>query len=152
MRDADLVGPETDLTFCDRHEATLAHTMTPIEAWNKMTAGPAPLLKAAFWLRDTISAPFGVERSGGFTGRNVTDPQVGDKLDFFVIERLEGDILSLTARDTHLDVMACLTLSETQAAITTSVITHNWFGRVYMLPVSIAHPIITRRMIRILET
>ncbi|MBB5516845.1 hypothetical protein FHS89_002887 [Rubricella aquisinus] len=148
MRVADLVGPEDALDFCDCHRIALAAPITSIAAWDRMTRGPAPLLKAAFWLRDTISAPFGVRKSGGFAGRRGADPRVGEMLDFFLIERLEDDILSLTARDSHLDVMACLTLTGTEAAITTSVITHNRFGRAYMLPVGIAHPFVVRAMLR----
>jgi hypothetical protein len=148
MRQADIVGPPDALDFCDCHRGALAAPITPIAAWDQMTRGPAPLLRVAFWLRDTISAPFGVRRSGGFAGRRSAEPGQGDMLDFFLIERLEDDILSLTARDSHLDVMACLTLTETHAAITTSVITHNRFGRAYMLPVGIAHPFVVRAMLR----
>jgi hypothetical protein len=56
-------------------------------------------------LRDAISARFGVKRIGGFSGGLLKVSQVGGHLDFFLIERLVDTMMTLTARDRHLDVM-----------------------------------------------
>lgn len=51
----------------------------------------------------------------------------------------------LTERDRHLDVMICLSIADRVLTITSSVITHNTFGRLYMLPVGPAHKLIVNR-------
>ncbi|WP_216825471.1 DUF2867 domain-containing protein [Kiloniella sp. EL199] len=55
---------------------------------------------------------------------------------------MSPNVLTLTVRDKHLDVMTCITTDGTKLTITSSVKTHNLFGRIYMLPVSIAHRLI----------
>ena len=111
-------------------------------------AKPLPGLGLAIKLRDAISARFGVARIGGFSGAIVEAPQVGDHLDFFLIEHISDTVLSLTARDRHLDVMTCVTVEGVRLAITASVVTHNWFGRLYMIPVAQAHRLIVWAMLR----
>lgn len=66
----------------------------------------------------------------------------GDYLDFFLVEHSAPDMLVLTARDRHLDVMICLSIVDRVLTITSSVVTHNLFGRIYMLPVGPAHKLI----------
>ncbi len=73
---------------------------------------------------------------------------MGERLDFFLVERAEPDLLVLTERDRHLDVMTCLSTAGREVAITSSVITHNLYGRAYMVPVGIAHRLIVRTMLR----
>ncbi len=103
---------------------------------------PVPFLKSAFKIRDAIAARFGVKRIGGFSNTPVTHVEVGDKLDFFLIEDITPHRLTLTERDTHLDVMTCVTAQDGRVTITSSVLTHNWFGKVYMWPVAPAHKLI----------
>ena len=111
-------------------------------------ANPLPLLGTAFRLRDAIAARFGVRRIGGFSTGAVGQPQVGDMLDFFVVERSDPDALTLTDRDRHLDVMIAVVSHGCDFSITASVITHNRFGRVYMWPVGPVHRLIVRAMLR----
>ena len=113
-----------------------------------MTAQPLPLLRQAFQLRDAIAARFGVKRIAGFSGRRATDPQVGEKLDFFLVERSDAQYLTLTERDRHLDVMIAVSTVGQVLTITASVKTHNAFGRAYMLPVAPAHKLIVWLMLR----
>ena len=65
------------------------------------------------------------------------------------------DMLVLTERDRHLDVMICLSISERVFTITSSVVTHNAFGRAYMVPVGQVHKLIVnsdlKRLKRTLE-
>lgn len=143
-----LIAPRAELAYLDSQSVTLPAPITALEAWRLVMAQPLPGLRAAFWLRDAISARFGVARIGGFSGAVVGVPQVGDHLDFFMIEHIDDQVLSLTARDKHLDVMTCLTVEGTQLAITASVVTHNRFGRLYMVPVAPAHKVIVWAMLR----
>jgi hypothetical protein len=141
------LGPAASLDYYDSQSVTLAHPVTPLEGWNIIMASPQPVLRAAFAVRDVISARFGVKRIGGFSGALVREVAVGDYLDFFLVEDAETDHLVLTERDRHLDVMTCISCEGPVLTITSSVVTHNLFGRAYMLPVGIAHRVIVRGML-----
>ncbi len=132
------------LDFFDNQSVRLSKQITPLEAWGAIMARPMPVLKFAFWIRDVISSLFGVEKVVGFAGTIPQTAQVGDKLDFFLIEHISQDVLTLTARDVHLDVMTCISTINNVLTITTSVETHNAFGRIYMIPVAPIHKIIVR--------
>ncbi len=148
MPDPDLVAPPAALAFYDRQTLALPRPMTPAEVWNRINARPLPLLRLAFWLRDAISARFGVARIGGFSGRAVAEPKVDERLDFFLVERSDPGILTLSARDRHLETITCVTTSGRAVAITSSVVLRNRFGRVYMIPVAPAHRLIVWLMLR----
>lgn len=66
----------------------------------------------------------------------------GDRLDFFLVEHSTHDTSVLTERDRHLDVMICIRTSGCRLSITASVVTHNAFGRLSMVPVGPAHQLI----------
>lgn len=146
--EADLVAPREALNFLNSRGVDLPRQVTALEAWNLIMSQPLPGLKLAFQVRDAISALFGVERISGFSGETPAAPQVGDKLDFFLIERIEPEILTLSARDRHLETIACVTTHGGRLAITSSVKTHNFFGRLYMLPVGPAHKLIVNLMLK----
>jgi len=147
----ELVAPRADLNFFDQQSVVVSDPMTPLEAWTRIMAVPLPFMATAFKLRDAISARFGVKRIGGFSGAAPGFVQVGDKLDFFVVETLTDHVMSLSERDRHLDVLTRVTCVENTVTITSSVKVHNWFGRIYMLPVGPAHRMIVRRMLRTLS-
>jgi hypothetical protein len=144
----DLVAAPEALAY--RHASSLAlpREMAPIEVWNLMMAKPLPLIGLAFRIRDAISARFGVKAIGGFSGGRHADPKVGEKLDFFLVERNDPEALTLTERDRHLDVMISVTTGNRLLTVTASVLTHNWFGRFYMLPVGPAHRLIVWALMR----
>ena len=147
----DLVAPRDQLAYYDRQTLTLPHPMTPLQVWQAMMARPLPLIGLAFRIRDAIASRFGVKRIAGFSGAPVTEVAPGDRRDFFLVERSTPTALTLTERDRHLDVMIAVTVDGCDLAITASVITHNTFGRAYMLPVAPAHKLIVRAMIRRLK-
>lgn len=144
----DLVAAPGRLDFFDSQSIPLQRPLAALEAWNLQMARPLPGMALAFRIRDAISVRFGVQRIGGFSGRRRAQVAPGDRLDFFRVERAEPEVLTLTARDRHLDVMTCLTTTGGRLAITSSVVTHNGFGRAYMLPVGPAHRLIVRAMLR----
>ena len=146
-----LLGPLEVLDYFDSQTRHLPRPTTPLEAWDIIMAHPQPVLKWAFRIRDMISARFGVQKIGGFSGKPTGAIKVGDRLDFFTVEGVSADALILTARDRHLDVMTCVSVAGAAITITSSVITHNGFGRAYMLPVGPAHRLIVRGMLRCLE-
>ena len=146
-----LVAPRAALVYYDRQAVTLPRALGPVEAWNRIMAAPLPGMALAFRLRDAISARFGVQRIGGFSGRKVCEPRLGERLDFFLVEGVSAEQLVLTARDRHLDVMISVDVAGAELAITASVVTHNRFGRFYMLPVAPAHRLIVWLMLRRLK-
>ena len=146
-----ILAPAKELDFLDTQSIVLPAPVTPLQAWNLMHARPLPGMKLAFWLRDTISACFGVKRIGGFSGQPHTSVHAGDRLDFFLVEAVSEDVLTLTARDRHLDVMTCITCNSGVLSVTSSVKTHNWFGRAYMVPVRPAHKLIVAATLKRLQ-
>lgn len=116
-----------------------------------MTAEPGLLIRLAFRTRDAISSLFGVKRIGGFSGARRETVNAGEQLDFFLVEHSAPDMLILTERDRHLDVMICLSITDCVFTITSSVVTHNVFGRIYMLPVGLAHKLIVNSDLRRLK-
>ena len=148
MTSTDLAAPRAALNFFHASSAELPEPMTALDAWNRIMERPLPGLALAFRIRDAISARFGVKPIGGFTGRPVSQPQVGETLDFFLIERIAPDILTLSGRDSHLDVVTCITVANGRLTITSSVKVHNLFGRLYMIPVAPVHRLIVLAMLR----
>ena len=146
-----LLAPLAELDYYDSQSVQLRRAVTPLEAWNRIMTQPMPLMSAAFRVRDAISALFGVKRAGGFSGERVESVEVGDHLDFFLVEGISSDALILTARDRHLDVMTTLSVAGRRVTITASVVAHNAFGRAYMLPVGPAHRLIVRGMLKRLK-
>ncbi|WP_369927566.1 DUF2867 domain-containing protein [Leisingera sp. XS_AS12] len=137
-----VLAPKAELDFFDTRSIDLPRPVTPLEAWRLMHARPLPGLRMAFWLRDAISARFGVRRIGPISGATPRQLSPGDKLDFFLVEAISDRILTLTVRDRHLDVMTCLSSHNGGLTVTSSVKTHNLFGRAYMVPVRPAHKLI----------
>ncbi len=142
-----VLGPVSELNYFDTQSTVLPRDIHALDAWNAIMARPQPILKAAFWIRDTISSLFGVRRIGGFSGRQTSSVHVGDHLDFFLVEHAEPDCLVLTERDRHLDVMTCISTQGAQVAVTSSVRVHNLYGHIYMIPVGVAHRWIVRNML-----
>lgn len=146
-----LLGPRNTLDYFNQLSRDLPRSLTPLEAWNLMFATPLPGLSLAFAVRDRLSSLFGVRRVGGFSHQPRHRVSPGDHLDFFLVEQVDDTHLVLTERDRHLDVMTTLTCVDRRILVTSSVITHNLFGRVYMIPVALAHPIIVKATLRRLQ-
>ena len=144
---AVLVAKRGRLDFFDSQSVPLPRRMTAITAWNLVMSQPLPGMALAFGVRHALSAPFGVKRIGGFSGRSAAEPRVGAMLDFFLVEQSTPETLVLTARDKHLDVMTCVQTAGRRLTITSSVVTHNAFGRAYMLPVAPVHRFFVARML-----
>lgn len=146
------LAPVSELYYFDSQSILIEKPLTALEAWNIAMANPLPLMSLAFKIRDAVSAPFGVKRIGGFSSVRQGSVSVGEKLDFFVVEYVTPDALVLTERDTHLDVMTCISTVDKKVTITSSVVVHNTFGRIYMVPVGIAHKVIVRSTLNRLQS
>lgn len=143
--------PLPDLDYYDTRSILLPAAITPLEAWSLMTGDPGLPMRLAFRTRDAISSLFGVKRIGGFSGEKRETVRPGERLDFFLVEHSAPGVLVLTERDRHLDMMLCLSIVDRVLTITSSVITHNTFGRIYMLPVGPVHKLIVGRDLKRLK-
>ena len=141
----------SELDFFDSQTVQLAESINPLDAWGVMMSQSMPLMSLAFRVRDAISSKFGVRKIGGFSNSSKATVAPGEMLDFFLIEYVSEDVLSLSERDTHLDVLTCISRVDKEITITSSVITHNTFGRIYMLPVGPAHKFIVRTYLKRLQ-
>ena len=146
-----VLAPVDSLDYFDSQTVVLTSDISALEAWNLVMEDPQPVLQLAFRMRDIVSKWFGVRSIGGFSGTNKNTANVGDYLDFFLVEHSDDRTLVLTERDRHLDVMTCVSVWEKKLSITSSVIVHNLFGHAYMLPVGIAHKVIVKNMLRRLQ-
>lgn len=150
---AQLIAAPADLDFLHSDSVPLNAPLTALQAYCAMTSHTPAWLAGAFRLRDFISRRFNVADIQGFTPRSPEHvPKVGERLDFFTVEGISDQQLVLTSRDTHLAVMVCMdstvgSESGQRLNVTTSVQCFNAFGRLYMLPVGLAHGPIVRRML-----
>ena len=138
----------SELDYHDSRSVQLPAQITALEAWNLMTAEQGMPMRLAFRTRDAISSLFGVKRIGGFSGTRRETVEAGDYLDFFLVEHSAPQMLVLTERDRHLDVMICLSITDRVLVVTSSVVTHNTYGRLYMVPVGPAHKLIVNSYLR----
>ena len=143
-----VLAPEDNLDFFDTQSIELPRKISSIDAWNIVMSRPMPIIKIAFKIRDAISSRFGIKPILGFSINRPKSLSIGDKLDFFLVEHVTSNILTLTSRDRHLDVMTCVTTANNRLSITSSVKVHNTFGHFYMLPVAPAHKLIVRNMLK----
>lgn len=150
--EARLLAPEAQCDFVDCRDTWVPGRYTALQAWNTVMAQPLPGVALAFKIRDWVSSRFGVKRIGGFSGQVKEAICAGDMLDFFLVEEITDERLLLSERDRHLDVLTCVTAipdeDGTRLSITSSVVTHNRFGRAYMLPVGPGHKILVSLMLR----
>jgi hypothetical protein len=70
--------------------------------------------------------------------------------DVFAIRETSDDEVLVAADDRHLDFRCAIAVDEPTRLlrVTTTVRLYGWRGRLYFLPVRIAHPIVLRSMIR----
>ena len=146
-----VLAPTAELDFFDTQTISLSKSVTPLKAWNILMSRPSRILKFAFRTRDAISSKFGVKKISGFSTTSRETISVGEKLDFFLVENVTDNVLSLSERDSHLDVLTCVSVIENELTITSSVKTHNAFGRMYMIPVAPAHRMIVRSFLHRLQ-
>jgi hypothetical protein len=138
-----------------RHEAVLDWPagLDALAAYRAMTQSPPGWLAVAFRVRDALCRPFGLQPIGGFAGAApAVAPLPGDRLDFFTVDAIAADQLTVSHRDRHLDVEVALSRHGLRGNLVTSVTTHNLLGRVYMLPVGLAHPMVVAALARRLAT
>lgn len=153
--DSDLCALRSSADFWDAYSAPLRDiSLTPL-AIAQHTFGKTPAwVNALLHLRDRLIALVGIRAVGAMTidpSKPLAAYRVGDRLAIFNIFALSDREIVLGINDTHLDVrVALIKPADAPGTYVTATVvkTHNWLGRLYMVPVARGHPIIVRAMMR----
>lgn len=135
--------------YVSQQSVEIAPDLSVPEIYRRATNTSPEWLTAAFWLRDTLGRPFGLQPIRGFGGEMLLTP--GAHAHFFTVEHVDDARLRVSASDHHLTVevdLARPTPGEALVTLTTRVWNRNWVGRLYMLPVGLAHPFICNALLR----
>jgi hypothetical protein len=95
-----------------------------------------------------ISTRFGTRTIGGYSGRAPDFGVRWRKAGFLPVAPIDADMLILTERDRHVNVMICVSKQDLRLTITGAVVTPNALGRFFMLPVAPIHRLIVRHDLR----
>ncbi|EPG37762.1 DUF2867 domain-containing protein [Acinetobacter colistiniresistens] len=155
QKDVDsLVAPLEALNFLHQDYQYINKQLNALQAYHLMTGNPPFWLRIAFKIRDFLSLKLaGVQPIQGFGSPKAQTVKVNDKLDFFDVIKITETELFLQSADKHLRVLVALQIHEhdhikNKLSVTTSVVTYNFFGKVYMLPVSLVHGLIVRNSLK----
>jgi hypothetical protein len=149
-----LLNKKDKLNYYDQQVVFIGNKATALVVYNEMTKNQPFWLRISFAIRDKISSLAGVKKINGFSGQRLKNIlNEGDYIDFFQIIRISDDELCLEAKDIHLTVLISMNIVANtdqntggyNVIVTASVITHNFFGKIYMIPVSLTHGFIVRR-------
>ena len=145
--------PRTD--FADAWEAPLADpAATPVEIALALFARAPGWVDRAMAARNWVVSWFGLKTPGVLSAvgsKPAADYRVGDRIGIFEIFALSEREALLGIDDSHLDVRVSVLKPDAAPAryvVSTCVVTHNRLGRLYMLPVGIAHPFVVRATMR----
>ena len=151
--DITLVGEKID--YLDYQTIAIAKNITALDAYKIMTSYQPKWLEFLFKIRDFLVRLVGIKPVHGF---NKSEPhhhnlETSNTLHFFTIIEQTEDKLTLQVKDSHLDVCLCLriinnTEKTNMLYLIASVNNHNFWGKLYMMPVSILHPFIVRQLFR----
>ena len=152
---ASLIDQKNHLSYLDCQCLQCDPTLSALQIYVRMTERQNRFVNGLFKIRDWISGYFGIPAIHGFGHHhNLDNADLGQDLDFFKIEGIDDTHLILTRReDDHLEVMVSLFVERThrqsaQVFVTTSVITKNMFGKIYMVPVAMIHGWLVRSMLK----
>jgi hypothetical protein len=152
-----LVAPLSQLNYLHETHQYIDKNLNVMQVYSLMTGNPPIWLRIAFKIRDVLSLKFGgVQPIKGFDSSKPTHVQVNEKLDFFDVVKITDKELFLQSTDKHLSVLVALQLHahdelKNELSVTTSVITYNFFGKIYMLPVSLIHGFIVKNSLKNLK-
>ncbi|MBD2814872.1 DUF2867 domain-containing protein [Xenorhabdus sp. Flor] len=150
-----LLDKKDKLDYFSQQNAFIKNKVTALTVYNEMTQKTPLWLRLSFTIRDKISSFAGVKKIHGFSGGHLKETlQDGSHIDFFKIVRISDNEMCLLSKDVHLTVLISLNIfsddnqvSGCTTTVTASVITHNFFGKMYMIPVSLTHGIIVKSML-----
>jgi Protein of unknown function (DUF2867) len=109
-------------------------------------------------IRNHVVGWFGLKNLGNIAqidpNKKASDYQAGDRVGIFTLISNSANEVLLSDSDQHLNVVVSVHKQADSAhqsatvTVTTVVHVHNWLGRLYMIPVTPAHKVIARSMVR----
>ncbi len=151
-----ILDKRENLDFYHHRECIISPPVSAFHAYCLMTKDTSWWLELSFKIRDLICSLFSLKKIHGFSEKERgTLPKKGEFIDFFYIENITEENLLLAFKDKHLSVLVSLSSqksgrNEASFSITTSVKTHNFLGKIYMVPVAPMHDIIVKKMMQAL--
>ncbi len=144
------------------HDAWAIHAAKPsldaLEQFLRVTQKTPAWIDRLMALRNLIVSTFGLKNLGGLAqidpDKRATDYQAGDRVGIFTLISNSANEVLLGDSDKHLNVVVSVhkqtdSINEsTIVTVSTVVHVHNWLGRLYMIPVTPAHKVIARSMVR----
>jgi hypothetical protein len=150
---ATLIANEID--YLDYQKKAISKNLTAYQAYEIMTSHQPKWLEILFRIRDCLVKAVGIKPINGFSRsrKENHDSNLNKIVHFFTITEETDNKLTLVVKDSHLDVCVCIIVidehdnsNKNTLYLIASVKNHNIWGKLYMLPVSILHPYIVKRL------
>jgi hypothetical protein len=136
-------------------QAPIADGLTAWELWRALGANGPPWIGAAYRLRDLLARPFGAAPISGHarTPDDAPPPRAGDRVQFFTVDSIADDRLTLKVEDSHLDVLTHVRVvhdgpGRALAQVGSEVWIWNTVGRLYMVPTGPGHRLLVGGMLK----
>jgi hypothetical protein len=140
--------------FYDAWQVSIAYTpASALDAFLSVVQATPRWVDALMTVRNRIVSCLGLKDLGALSKAAINpsrEYQPGERLGIFTVVENRREELLLTDQDKHLDVVISVYQSPSQAnqiTVSTVVHTHNWLGRLYMIPVAPMHKLIVQRML-----
>jgi hypothetical protein len=132
--------------------------LDPLSQFLRVAKSTPRWIDEAMKLRNRIVSLFGIKDLGSLSevsaSKQASDYKPGDRVGIFTLISMSENEVLLGDNDRHLKVVVSVHRQATELAaqavvtVTTVVMVHNWFGRLYMVPVRPAHRVIARTVVR----
>lgn len=138
--------------YHDAFSAEMADpALSPVEMMVRFGAAFPDWGEALMSIRNAVVKWLGIRDVGAFRKAEPGPPRppaVGGRLGIFNILAMDETELVLGIDDSHLDVRISVLKRGARYVLGSVVTTHNWLGRLYMLPVGPLHRLIVRSTMR----
>jgi hypothetical protein len=138
--------------YHDAFSAEMADpALTPIEMMVRFGAAFPDWGEALMTIRNGVVKHLGIRDVGAFRKSEPGPPKppaVGGRFGIFHILAMDENELVLGIDDSHLNVRISVLKRSAHYVLGSVVTTHNWLGRLYMLPVGPLHRLIVRATMR----
>lgn len=134
--------------------------LDPLEQFMRVAKKTPAWIDTLMAMRNRVVSVFGLKDLGKLSdideSKSAADYQVGQRVGIFTLIDKGNDEVLLGDEDNHLNVVLSVhkrILPESDdVEITVSTVVHikNWLGRLYMIPVRLAHYVIVRRMVKLI--
>jgi methionine synthase II (cobalamin-independent) len=150
------------LTGAYFHDAWMIHAAEPnldaLDQFLRVAKKTPAWIDRLMRIRNHVVGWFGLKNLGSIAQIEpsvaASNYQAGDRVGIFTLISNSDNEVLLGDSDKHLNVVVSVhkqadsTKKSATVTVTTVVHVHNWLGRLYMMPVTPAHKVIVRSMVR----